>query len=86
MVLYKPDSEARAILMRKLMCICPLCGKLIFGRDIDITKIENGDIRNWPVEYIHSHSHNNVPHHDLTLYIDANFAVRERVVLNKPNL
>lgn len=74
------DSESRAILMKKLMTICPLCGKLIFGRDIDFSKLESRSINSWPTTYEHSHTHNNFPEHNLTLYIDANYAVRERII------
>ena len=71
------DSEQRAILMRKLMTICPICGKLIFGRDLDFSKITNGVVDHWPVCYRDHHSHKNFPAHSLDLLIDANFSVRE---------
>lgn len=74
------DSESRAILMRKLMTICPLCGKLIFGRDIDFSKLDNGKVASWPATYDHNHSHKDFGEHNLTIYIDANYAVRERLI------
>lgn len=80
MIVTQIDSESRAILMRKLMTICPLCGKLIFGRDIDFSKIERQKVNSWPVTYEHNHTHNTFPEHNLTLYIDANYAVRERII------
>ncbi|MHA1436385.1 MAG: hypothetical protein ACTSPD_02300 [Promethearchaeota archaeon] len=70
------NSDVRAVLMRKLMTICPLCGKLIFGRDIDFSKLDKSKINHWPVKYTHKHSHNQTPEHSLTLFIDANYVVR----------
>ncbi len=68
-------TQTKNILMKKLMSICPECGKLIFGRDIDITRLEKKS-KSWPKQYNHLHTHNNVPEHELTLFIDANFSVR----------
>ena len=72
------DSETRAFLMRKLMTICPVCKKQIYGRDIDINNIEKSrsQIEHWPLRYTHCHTHDNYPMHALTIYIDANFSVR----------
>ena len=79
---YKSKSEARTILMRKLMTICPICGKLIFGRDIDFACLDKSKVNRWPMSYIHNHSHKEFPEHSLTLYIDANFSVRDKKVSN----
>ena len=72
------DSETRAILMRKLMTVCPICKKQIYGRDIDIPSIEKSrsKIDHWPLRYVHCHDNNNFPMHALMIYIDANFSVR----------
>ncbi len=72
--------ETRAFLMRKLLATCPSCNKQIFGGDIDISNINTNSIRQWPLRYIHCHSHNDVPLHALTLYLDADFSVRAREV------
>ena len=71
-------SETRAILMRKLLTICPVCKKMIFGRDIDMAQLEKG---HWPVPYIHQHEHNDIPMHSIKMYIDAGLAVRHMEVL-----
>jgi hypothetical protein len=68
----------RSILAKKLLTTCPVCGKKIYGRDIDIDKINKDHISNWPVRYTHCHSHEGMPTHALTMYLDANFAVRGR--------
>ena len=64
----------RQALMKKLMSICPTCGKLIYGRDIDNSVLEavmNRSHGHWPMKYEHHHDH-----HHVNLYIDTNFAVR----------
>lgn len=73
-------SDSRAFLMKKLLAICPICKKLIYGKDIDIDEIDLSKISHWPVKYTHCHSHNGVPTHALTMYIDSNFAVRGKEV------
>ena len=72
------DPGKRAILMRKLISICPICGKQIYGRDIDISQIEKSKskIDDWPIRYVHCHAHESFPMHALMIYIDANFSVR----------
>ena len=64
--------------MRKLISICPICGKQIYGRDIDISQIEKSKskIDHWPIRYVHCHAHERFPMHALMIYIDANFSVR----------
>ncbi len=69
-------SEERSILMRKLLAICPLCKKTIFGRDVDFSQIQNENCAHYPIRYDHAHEQKGFPKHSLTLYIDANFAVR----------
>ncbi|MGV9173007.1 MAG: hypothetical protein ACOC44_13510 [Promethearchaeia archaeon] len=71
-------STTRSVLMQKLMSVCPLCGKKIHGRDIDIDGLaeQKSNITRWPVPYTHCHCHENGKMHALTLYLDANFAVR----------
>ncbi|MBD3198259.1 MAG: hypothetical protein GF317_24635 [Candidatus Lokiarchaeota archaeon] len=73
-------SKTRALLMKKLLTICPVCKKPIYGRDIDINKIDIKKINRWPMKYVHCHSHEKTPLHALTLYIDANFSVRANEV------
>lgn len=72
--------ETRALLIRKLIATCPTCNKQIYGEDIDISNINTKKIQNWPLRYIHCHTHNDVPLHALTLYLDADFSVRAREV------
>lgn len=67
----------KSILMKKLMAICPACKKMIYGRDIDFSQLKRDQIRSFPVDYRHSHSHEADNPHILTLRIDANFAVRD---------
>ena len=64
--------------MRKLISICPTCGKQIYGRDIDISQIEKtkSKIDHWPIRYVHCHTYERFPMHALLIYIDANFSVR----------
>ncbi len=69
-------SNTRSYLAKKLLTICPVCGKRIYGKDIDIEQMNKGNIKNWPIRYTHCHSHKGMPLHALTMYIDANFAVR----------
>ncbi|MBA7663951.1 hypothetical protein ES703_71999 [subsurface metagenome] len=76
------DSETRAFLIRKLLIICPVCQKRIYGKDIDILKIDASKIDHWPLRYIHCHTSNNVPLHALTLYLNSGFSVRGNEVSN----
>jgi hypothetical protein len=69
-------SETRKLLMKKLLTICPVCKKRIFGKDIDIHKIDKKKIVHWPLKYVHCHQNETIPFHALTMYIDSNFAVR----------
>ena len=69
-------KEARKFLVRKLLTICPVCQKRIYGKDIDILKIDSSKINHWPLRYIHCHKTSSVPFHALTLFLDANFSVR----------
>ena len=73
-------SNSRTLLMKKLIAICPVCKKQIYGRDIDIHDINTDKIKSWPLRYVYCHSENNIPLHALTMYIDANFSVRGREV------
>jgi hypothetical protein len=70
------SKEARKSLIRKLLTICPVCQKRIYGKDIDILKIDFSKINHWPLRYIHCHRTSNVPFHALTIFLDANFSVR----------
>ena len=73
-------NETRHLLMKKLLTICPICGKQIFGRDIDILNIDKSKISNWPFRYTHCHSNRKGPLHAVTLYLDSNFAVRGKEI------
>ncbi|MHA1986285.1 MAG: hypothetical protein ACW98D_06585 [Promethearchaeota archaeon] len=70
------NAETRAFLIRKILTVCPVCQKRIYGKDIDIQKIDTSKINHWPLRYIHCHTNNNVPLHALTIYLDNNFTVR----------
>ncbi|MFX1573143.1 MAG: hypothetical protein ACFFB0_10375 [Promethearchaeota archaeon] len=70
------DSRIHPFLFRKLLTICPVCKKKIYGRDIDILKIDTSKITHWPLRYIHCHTNNDIPLHALTIFIDSNFSVR----------
>ncbi len=69
-------SETRSFLMRKLLTICPVCKKMIFGRDITLIKQDKSKINHWPLHYVHFHEHNGFPKHSIILYLDSNFSVR----------
>lgn len=70
------SRNTRSILAKKLLTICPVCGKQIYGKDIDVEKIDTERIKSWPIRYTHCHAHKGMPLHALTMYLDANFAVR----------
>ncbi|MBD3342872.1 MAG: hypothetical protein GF353_27485 [Candidatus Lokiarchaeota archaeon] len=72
------NLNIRQYLAKKLLTICPICGKRIYGKDIDLEEIEKlkKKIHHWPIKYIHCHSQHQIPLHAITLYIDADFAVR----------
>ena len=72
-------SETRSFLMRKLITICPVCKKMIYGRDIEMNQLKKG---HWPVPYIHEHEYNNFPVHSIRMYIDSGLAVRHLEVLD----
>ncbi|MBA7512386.1 hypothetical protein ES705_04391 [subsurface metagenome] len=76
------NNEFRKFLIRKLLTICPVCQKKIYGKDIDILNIDTSKINHWPLRYIHCHTSNNVPLHALTLYLDSGFSVRGNEVSN----
>ncbi|MHA1913231.1 MAG: hypothetical protein ACW986_18800 [Promethearchaeota archaeon] len=82
MEINRIDANTRAFLIRKLLTICPVCKKRIFGRDIDILNIDTSKVNNWPLRYIHCHTNDNFPLHALTIYIDKNFTVRGNEVSN----
>ncbi|MHA2391303.1 MAG: hypothetical protein ACXAEX_04985 [Promethearchaeota archaeon] len=76
------NTEIRSFLIRKLLIICPVCNKRIYGEDIDILNIDRSKVSHWPLRYIHCHTNNNVPFHALTIFLDANFSVRGNEVSN----
>ncbi len=69
-------------LVKKLLAICPICNKQVYGNDINLSSIDKNRITHWPLPYVYCHSHKNGPMHALTMYLDANFAVRAREVSN----
>ena len=71
-------SVTRRYLIKKLLTTCPTCQKDIYGKDIDISKINTDKIDQWPLRYTHCHTHDDVPLHALTLYLDSDFSVRAR--------
>ncbi|MFX1477729.1 MAG: hypothetical protein ACFFCI_06325 [Promethearchaeota archaeon] len=76
------NPEIRSFLIRKLLTICPVCKKRIYGKDIDILKIDLSKVNHWPLRFTHCHSNNNYPMHALTLFIDSGFVVRGNEVSN----
>lgn len=70
------NSETRAFLIRKLLTICPVCEKRIYGKDIDILKIDKSKISHWPLRYVHCYVNKNIPLHTLTIFLDADLSVR----------
>ncbi|MFW9773547.1 MAG: hypothetical protein ACFFEO_15460 [Candidatus Thorarchaeota archaeon] len=75
-------TELRSFLIRKLLTICPVCNKRIYGKDIDILNIDKSKVNHWPLRYIHCHTNKDVPIHALTIFLDANFSVRGNEVSN----
>ncbi|MFW9773969.1 MAG: hypothetical protein ACFFEO_17590 [Candidatus Thorarchaeota archaeon] len=73
-------TEVRSFLIRKLLTICPVCNKRIYGKDIDILNIDISKINHWPLRYIHCHKNNDVAVHALTIFLDTNFSVRGKEV------
>jgi len=69
-------SSTRALLMRKLLTICPVCKKMIFGKDINLDHVDKSRVSSWPVKYVHSHAHSTHPAHSITMFLDANLCVR----------
>ncbi len=71
--------ESRA-LMHQLLTICPKCNKHIYGKDLNLGKIDKNNVRRWPMPYVYCHEDNKGIIHALTLYLDASFIVRAREV------
>ncbi|MFX1304035.1 MAG: hypothetical protein ACFFBV_05000 [Promethearchaeota archaeon] len=76
------NSKTRIFLIRKLLVICPVCKKRIYGKDIDILKIDISKINHWPLRYTHCHAYNNTPLHAITLFLDEDFSVRGNEISN----
>ena len=76
MVNYLIKPKDNLILMKKLLTVCPICKKSIYGKDIDLSNLLSKKIDHWPLNFVHCHSHNGFPLHALTIYIDANLSVR----------
>ena len=70
------ESGTRSLLMKKLITICPVCKKLIYGKDIDLDHVHKLGGYAWPVKYVHNHNHKTHPMHTITLFLDANLSVR----------
>lgn len=79
-MLKTEKKNIKSFLTGKLLCICPLCKKNIYGKDIDITEIDVSKIKRWPFSIVYCHTHNNHSIHALTIYLDANFGTRGREV------
>jgi len=43
------DKKTQTFLSSKLLCIYPLCKKYIYGKDIEIVKIEPSKLKRWPI-------------------------------------
>lgn len=76
------NSKTRSDLTRKLLAICPVCKKRIYGKDIDILKIDIPKINHWPLRYTHCHAYNHISLHAITLFLDKDFSVRGNEVSN----
>jgi hypothetical protein len=72
-------AEKRYYFMKKLLTICPICGKKIHGRDRDIYKLQNESIKSWPVRYVHFYNHG-IEFHAITMQLDSYFAVRGKQI------
>ena len=77
---YSFQVKNRAFLMKKLLTICPICNRVIYGKDLDLSSLFKCKIEHWPIMYVHCHSYKNYPIHALTLYLDSNFSVRSSEV------
>lgn len=70
------ESGTRAYLMKKLLTVCPVCKKLIYGKDIDLDHVHKLGSYAWPVKYLHDHTYNTHSKHSITMFLDANLSVR----------
>ena len=77
---YMLRPETCKTLLRKLLVICPVCKKPIYGKDLNLERIFQTEIIQWPLSYIHCHSNGSFPIHALTIYIDDEFNVRAHEV------
>ena len=76
------NSKTRNLLIKKLLTICPVCKKRIYGKDLDIIKIDLSEIKYWPMRYTHCHASNDKPLHAITLFLDKDFSVRGNEISN----
>jgi hypothetical protein len=70
----------RQFLARKLLCSCPICHKRIFGETLGLPTLDTSRIKRYPFPYVyvHTHSADSMPPvmHAITIYLDADMAVR----------
>jgi hypothetical protein len=78
------DYSSRRILTKKLMCRCPICNAGIYNKQLGLDKIETNKVEVFPFPLTYSHQHSTADQktetHDLTLYLDANFSVRDVLI------
>ncbi|HMF30299.1 MAG TPA: hypothetical protein VKK79_02725 [Candidatus Lokiarchaeia archaeon] len=74
--------DVTSYIWRKVMSICPLCKKPIYGRDLELHSLENAD--HWPMPVTIKHCSNT---ECVKLWMDANYAVRStEVCIDQPSL
>lgn len=65
---------------RKLLAICPICNRRIYGRDLKITNQDLSSIKHFPFTVIYCHrkagAENDDIKHAVALYLDADLKVR----------
>ena len=82
-VRYMMNMLDREMLCRKLLATCPICKKQIYGFTLGLQTFDLSPITSFPFAYTYVHTHNHCsatspmpPLHAITLYFDANMAVR----------
>jgi len=71
------------------MCRCPICNTGIYNKGLGLEKIETNRVEVFPFPLTCSHQHITPDQknetHELTLYLDANFSVRDVLVGRNQN-
>jgi hypothetical protein len=87
--IQKPSIDVkdleRVLLARKMLTVCPICQKKIYSNDLHLNELNLNKITSFPFPVTFCHhtiqesSASKSPRkqmHALTIYLDANFAVR----------